>query len=291
MTDRSGARLTPVRRSWPLFRPTAGVNVAVSDLEAAVGDLTAARRLVREERRVTERQQRGFEQFRRTVADVEPASPADAAGATGSVSPGWTTGSAASVDTRCRRVRAAFEEQIMPHVDDEATDVYETLAAELSGDIAVALASEGGGNQFTEPLRRAILEHVDQRLAESRVMVRALAQERTALDDAIGTLKAVSESIPAVDESVRILCADGELWERRTRIVSLEAEIDRAVRERQSTLDDVTATDIKAGISHDTVVEYLFADHDTTYPALDALARGARECRRRRDVLDTALGE
>jgi len=263
----------------------------VPDVDAAIRDLTAARRAVRDERRETQRQRRGFEQFRATVAETEPVSAGGTAERLGSPSPGWTTGATATTDDRCRRVRAAFEEHVVPHVDDESATVRAVLAAELSTEVAVALASTGGGNRFTQPLQRAILEHVEQRLAESRVMCRALAIELDSLDSAIETLKHVDQSLPAVDASVRILSEDADLWMRRERAASLEDDLDAAIRERQSTLESVTATEVKAGIGHDTVVEYLFGEREVTYPALDALLRGVRECRRRRDELDDALGD
>ncbi|MGQ4557624.1 DUF7260 family protein [Halobellus sp. GM3] len=266
---------------------------ARGDLDDAVSELTAARRFVRDEHRATKRQRRGFEEFRRTVEATPPVERGAVTESAGSLSPGWTTGvstASAATDDRCRRVRAAFEESVLPHADAETDSVYATLAAELSSEVAVALASEGGGNRFTGPLRAAVLDCVDQRLAENSVMLRALERERASLDDAVETAKEVSESLPGVGDGVLILSTDGELWDRRRRIATLEDDLDAAIRARQRTLDRVTATDVKAGIAHDTVVEYLFGDRDTTYPALDSLLRCTRECRRRRGILDSALG-
>ncbi|WP_435186115.1 DUF7260 family protein [Halobellus sp. EA9] len=259
------------------------------DIAAAVEDLTAARRRVRDEHRATEKQRRGFEQFRRVVVETDPVS---VGGAERALSAGEATAAAATTDDRCRRVRSAFEEQVAPHVDGEAAaDVRTALASELSAEVAVALASEGGGNRFTEPLQRAILTHVEQRLAESDVMLRTLDRERASLDDAVETLKSVRASLPAADAATVILADDETLWKRRRRIESLEADLEAAIEARQSTLDSVTASEVKAGIGHDTVVEYLFGDRETTYPALDALLRGVRECQRRRDRFDEALDD
>ncbi|WP_049985235.1 DUF7260 family protein [Halobellus rufus] len=273
----------------------------MSEVESAIRDLTAARRAVRDELRETERQQRGFEGFRGTVAGIDPdrgvpnGSSAPTATPSAGSGPGWSTGAsaatatAATPDDRCRRVRAAFEELVLPHVETETGGVPATIAAELSAEVAVALAAEGGGNQFTEALREAVLEHVDQRLAEGRVMLRALTRERDSLDDAIALLKRVDRELPAVDDSVVLLSTDEELWDRRRRVASLETDLEAALRDRQSTLGDVVASEVKAGIEHDTVVEYLFGERDVTYPALDALARAVGECRRRTDRLDSAL--
>jgi len=261
----------------------------VPNVDAALRELIAGRRRARDERRRTERQQRGFERFRRTVAETETTSVGAAGVAPDSV--GWTASRSTTTADGCRRVRASFEESVLPHVDDDAAGVYAALASELSTEVAVALASEGGGNLFTEPLRRAILDSVDQRLAEGRVMLRVLKRELSSLDDAVEALKSVTESLPSVDEADLLLCDDGELWTRRCRTTSLASDLEDAVQVRQSTLDTVTATDVKAGIGHDTVVEYLFGDRDTTYPALDALLCGIRECRRRRDVLEAAIEE
>ena len=266
------------------------------DVDAAVSELTSARRIARDERRRTERQRRGFERFRRTVAETETVDiggvgvATGASSTTGPSSVGWTASASTATDG-CRRVRAAFEESVLPHVDDASGGVHAAIAAELSGEVAVALAAEGGGNRFTDPLRRAVLDCVDQRLAESRVMLRVLERELSSLDDAIEVVKRVAASLPSVDKSDRLLCADAELWARRRRTTALEADLDEAIQERQSTLDTVTASDVKAGIGHDAVVEYLFGDRETTYPALDGLARTVRECRRRRDVIDAALAE
>lgn len=265
------------------------------EVAAAVRDLTRARRVVRDEHRETERQQQGFSQFRQTVAELDATSGVGSDVSATPSSPGWSTGAAVSVsagtDDRCRRVRAAFEEHVLPHVEAEAGSVTATLASELSAEVALALAAEGGGNQFTGPLRSAILEYVDQRLAEGEVMRRALAHERESLDAAVDLLKRVDRELPDVDDSVTVLSTDEELWDRRQRAESLASDLETALSERQSTLDTVLASEVKAGIAHDTVVEYLFGGRDVTYPALDALVRGLRECRRRVDALDAALEE
>ncbi|MFB6251838.1 MAG: hypothetical protein ABEI27_09200 [Halobellus sp.] len=259
------------------------------DVTVAVSDLTDARQHVRGERRATERQHQAFEQFRQTVVETDPVSAAGVEARP--TSSGWTAGATGTTGDRCRRIRSAFEEQVVPHVDvTVSAGVRGALASELSTEVAVALAAEGGGNRFTAPLRQAILDHVSQRLAESRVMLRALARERSSLDDVIEALKRADRSLPSADDSTLLLADDGELWDRRTSAVNLADELETALRARQSTLDAVTAADVKAGISHDTVVEYLFGDCDTTYPALDALLRGIRECRRRRDRLEDAVG-
>lgn len=260
------------------------------DVDDAVDELTAARRIARDERRRTERLQGGFEGFRRVAAETETTDLGGVDAGTHPSSAGWTT-SASTTAGGCRRVRAAFEELVLPHVDDASRDVHAAIAAELSGEVAVALASGGGGNRYTEPLRRAVLDCVDQRLAESRVMLRVLERELSSLDDAIEALKTVASSLPSVEKSALLLRDDAELWGRRRQSAALETDLEDAIETRQSTLESVTASDVKAGIRHDTVVEYLFGDRDTTHPALDALLCGIRECRRRRDALDAALAD
>ncbi|RDI72032.1 DUF7260 family protein [Halopelagius longus] len=251
-----------------------------------------ARRDARDEHRAVSKQRDAFRRFKDCV-ETTPAATMDDVGSAGGPA-GWTAASSTSGDDACRTVRRAFAELVQPHVtesDDGDPSVHETIAAELTEEVAVALAAEGGGNRFTPQLKRAVLEHTEQRLAENTVMVRVLERERDSLDSAIDDLKAARERLPPTDEATLILADTEELLSMRDRIDAVESDLDAVADRRQETLRHVSATGLKAGIRHDAVVEYLSSDREVTYPVLSAVGELTTRCRKKRDAVHEALRE
>jgi hypothetical protein len=246
-----------------------------------------ARRAARDEHRAVSTQRDAFRRFKRRVEETE----ATASGFDGAPG-GWTAARATSGDDGCRAVRRAFAELVQPHVAETERrnrSVREAIAAELSGEVAVALASEGGGNQFTPRLKRAVVDHAAQRLAESTVMVRVLERERASLDESIDDLKEARSLLPATDEATLILADTADLVEMRERLAAVESRLAEVADRRQETLSRVSATGLKAGIRHDAVVEYLSSDRDVTYPVLSAVGDLAATCEEKREAVHGAL--
>jgi hypothetical protein len=265
----------------------------------ALSSARTARRDARDEHRALSKQRDAFKRFKGRVEETpsKPMSgpgPADAArrGTSGPAPGGWTAAQSDVTGDTCRAVRRAFSELVQPHVvdaDAENQSVHETIAAELSEEVALALAAEGSGNRFTPRLKRAVLEHTTQRVAESTVMTHALQRERESLDDAIEDLDAATRLLPETDEATLILASTDELVEMRDRLSSVETRLDAVAERRQETLTHVTGTGLKAGIRHDAVVEYLASDRDVTYPVLWAVGRLTAECERRRERVHDEL--
>lgn len=253
--------------------------------------LLSARRDARDEHRVVSNQRDAFKRFKNHV-ETTTATRMDGFGSNAGGSAGWTAARSTAGDDACRTVRRAFADVVQPHVtenDDGNPSVHETIAAELTEEVAVALAAEGGGNQFTPQLKRAILDHTEQRLAENTVMVRVLERERTSLDGAVDDLKAAGERLPETDEATLILADTDELVEMREELAAVESLLDGVAETRQEVLRHVSATGLKAGIRHDAVVEYLSSDRAVTYPVLSAVGELTVRCETKREAVHEAL--
>lgn len=257
----------------------------------ALEPLLSARRAARDEHRVVSNQRDAFRRFKNHV-ETTSATTMDGFGSDAGGPAGWTAARSSSGDDACRSVRRAFADVVQPHVtesDDGDPSVHETIAAELTEEVAVALAAEGGGNQFTPQLKRAVLDHTEQRLAENTVMVRVLERERTSLDEAVDDLKAARDRLPETDDATLILADTGELLEMREELDAVESLLDDIADRRQETLQHVSATGMKAGIRHDAVVEYLSSDRAVTYPVLSVVGRLTARCRTKRETVHDAL--
>lgn len=253
--------------------------------------LLSARRDARDEQRVVSNQRDAFRRFKNHV-ETTSATTMDGFGSNAGGPAGWTASRSASGGDACRTVRRAFADLVQPHVtesDDEDPSVHETIAAELTEEVAVALAAEGGGNQFTPQLKRAVLEHTEQRLAENTVMGRVLERERASLDEAVDDLKEAKERLPATDEATLILADTDDLLEMREELAAVESLLDGVADERQEVLRHVSATGLKAGIRHDAVVEYLSSDRAVTYPVLWAVGELTARCEKKREAVHEAL--
>jgi hypothetical protein len=180
-----------------------------------------------------------------------------------------------------RQVRRAFEEHVEPLSGDALETpetVHEAIATEFSRDVAVALATtETAG--LPSRLKRAVLNESERRRAEMRLTDRALAAERESLEeasDALGTVREWLDDRAETRLSTRgfdVLAA----WHRR--LDAHHETLDGVAARRQQHLDRTTATDATVAVSHRTLVEYLYAEHPSTYPVLDACASLAATCR------------
>ena len=82
-----------------------------------------------------------------------------------------------------KQVRELFAETVRPHstaaVEDSET-LLETIVAELSDQVAVALAPQNATTGFTAGLKQGVLSEAAQRRQELRAMKRALDREEAA---------------------------------------------------------------------------------------------------------------
>jgi DNA-binding ferritin-like protein len=177
-------------------------------------------------------------------------------------------------------VREAFEATVrsIEGVDDDAS-VFETLAAELGEEVAVALAPTTGAT-FTAQFRDQLIEAATERRWQLRTMATALEREAASLEAASEAFTAIREWLERADETpLRALGFDA----LQARHVRLDDHLDRCAeraRDRQAFLDGSTSEHAKVGLGHRCLVAFLYEDLPVDYPVLDGVATLASTCER-----------
>ncbi|MFD1635017.1 DUF7260 family protein [Haloplanus ruber] len=180
----------------------------------------------------------------------------------------------------CAAVREAFAATVRS-VDgiDEDESVFETLAAELGEEVAVALAPTTGP-ALTPQFHEQVTEAATERQWQLRTMATALEREAAALDAAREEFTAIRRWLEQADETpLTALDFDG----LRTRHARLGDHRDRCAeraRERQSFLDGSTSEHAHVGLGHRCLVSYLYDDLAVEHPVLDGVATLVATCER-----------
>lgn len=185
----------------------------------------------------------------------------------------------AADEDRCATVRTAFAETVRPHCVDEepAEPLLATIATELTDSIARALAP-GTNAAFGEQLRRALVEAVDARRAETAVLGDVLECEERSLEAADDVIDEVATWIAGAEETP---LTDLGFDELRGRHETLAAHRDRCagcLRERQAFLHTTTSRRAAVGLRHRDLIESLYDDVPVAYPVLSTLVRLDRTC-------------
>jgi hypothetical protein len=242
--------------------------------------IESAQARVRAERGAVERKRAAVETFAERVADLSTdPTPSVSTGVTATAGP-RRHGESGGVDP-CRAVRTAFAETVRPHSLDDTDDsepLLSTIRAELTDGIAVALAPTTDVSFSTE-LKEAIIAETHVRRVEAETLVAALDRERSALDDAASTVEDVTEWLANADETP---LSDLGFDALRVRHETLAAHRDRCrdlAERRQTFLGESTASNSRAGISHRTLVPYLYEDFPVDHPMLSTVARLDAVCR------------
>lgn len=226
---------------------------------------------------------RAYDRFERAVDDIEPAALSATGGGQpaadgGAVTQSWTAlgeDSRAGRSDPAARVREAFAETVRPYsVEDigDAESLVETMAAELGDGIAATLASTTAG-QLTSEVKGAIRSAVDRRRAELRATERALEIEADALEAARETFDEVVEWLLMADERPLSTLDFDDLQRRHETLETFRSRCSEVAADRQAVLRRTTSHGPKAGIPHDTLVEYLYQDAPTAHPVLTTAAR------------------
>ena len=187
---------------------------------------------------------------------------------------------------RCRPVRTAFAETVLPHsvADiDETESVVETIREEFGPEIAVALAPTTA-TSFTPELKQTVLAGVRSRRSEIAALQDALCREADVLTDAAETVDEVVDWLVDRDETPLTDLGFEALSRRHERLVAYGDRCDAVARRRQQFLRAATASGIDAGVRHQRLVVYLYQDFPVDYPVLStisSLAETCRVCRRR----------
>jgi hypothetical protein len=254
------------------------------DVETALD--RALGRVARERDRLEEKQA-AFERFQSAVASVAADTPSGPATATSGVGTGVGAGAGAAWtrsatgggdgDDALREVRRAFVEHVQPYggdAEEQVDTVDEAIATELSAEVAAVLAGGAGvGGGFPPPVKRAIASETDRRLRELSVTARALERERESLADARETVEPVVGWFVAHDDVPLGTVGFDELAARHRRIGDLRGRLDELAARRSDHVRASTGSDGAVGIEHRSLVEYLYAGFECTYPALGTVAR------------------
>lgn len=241
---------------------------------------------VQRERRHVGEELNAYERFAESVRETDPVrAPASsgvvAARGGGSVPSISMAPRNRSTTTSAERVRERFAETVYPH-SDEGGSIDEVLAAELGEEIATTLAPTSVG-RFTPEVQTAIRSAVDRRRAELRAMERALETEAESLETTRTGVEPILEWLADADERPLLDFGFDELHERHRLLDDHRARCDALARERQSVLRGTTSHDGAAGLAHQTLVEHLSRNVETTYPVLATVTRLdelCKECQR-----------
>lgn len=261
-----------------------------------------ARERVERERDRTETKRAALDQFHREVREIEPdhqpqsggaGGVGGASGAAGTAGPsgGLPGGSAGGAQSRsrgqnnsgggCKAVRRAFAEHVEAYSGDaqESHDtVHEAIAAEFSDEVAMSLASADAGGWLTPQLKRAVLSETERRQAELSVMETALEREASALASADEAQTAVIDWLVEHNPTPLSELSFDELAAWHAHLDAHRDRLDAAADERQSHLDRTTGEGGQVGIEHEVLAEYLYAEFDSTHPALAAFTRLDEAC-------------
>lgn len=242
--------------------------------------LDAARDLARAERESVRGKLDAYDQFVARVQDLplessHPGQRAPALPAGGAQS----SGSAASTETGCASVRAAFRDTVRPYsvedIDDEP--LLETIRSELSDSIAVALAPTTDTG-FTSSLRDAIVTAVESRGVEAHAMQAGLDAELDELAAASETLEPVLTWLYDADETPLTDLDFDQLRARHAKLAAHRERCAQLLADRQAFLHQSTKHAGQAGMRHRSLVRYLYADLPVVFPVLAAGVRVETLC-------------
>jgi hypothetical protein len=243
-----------------------------------------ARTRVKAEQDTVDAKLTAFETFIDRVSDL-PTEP------TASRSPGITAIGGAqlhadsSADDRCRAVRRAFDETVRPHSvadGDDSQSLLATIQSEFTDSIAVALASPTGAS-FSPDLKRMIIEEANARKTETDVLGRALAREKTQLENAGDTVADIADWIAEADETPLIDLGFEALRRRHETLAGHRDRCEKLAHRRQEFLRKTTSKNAEAGITHRSLVPYLYRDLPIDHPVLATVTRldaVCEECQR-----------
>lgn len=232
-----------------------------------------------------------FGRFYSEVKEISPASGTTTrvarriTGGGGMVS--MTTSSSGSA---CDEVLKAFARTIRPYsikdIDGDES-LMTTVSEELGRDIAVSLSSETDMN-FTKEVKRAVLSETAGRRSELHAMKDALDREKMSLSSSAEVIEDLQGVLSETEEG---LLSDGftELRSKYETLSEYTESCERAIEERQDTLHRTTNQGAAAGVRHRDLVEYLYEEFPTEYPALSTLTRLNEVCTERKREVSTHM--
>lgn len=174
---------------------------------------------------------------------------------------------------RCVTVREAFAETVRPHsiADCEADEsLVETIAAELSEDIAVALSTDVG---WTPALKSAVLEAASTRRREVESLLETLQRERSTLATAIEEIDEITEWLQATADDSLLQCDFDALQAKHERLSTYRDRLETSIERRQSQFSESTNRYGPGGTEYRSVVASIYSNRSVQYPLLSTVSR------------------
>lgn len=187
-----------------------------------------------------------------------------------------TTGTA-----RRRAVREAFAQTVHTQsVEDEGAfeSFVGTIAAELTDDVAAALAPAESTRPFHPVLKQRVLAETTARRQECAVLVEALDREREALRDANTDVVAVLDWLVRANDIPLTSLGFEDLRARHDTLATHRDRCERLAHDRQALLNRKTCHGTHLGLTHRSLVTSLYADFAVDYPVLATVARLDSAC-------------
>ena len=242
--------------------------------------IDSARERVQDEQESIQHKQRALKQFISRTQELSPGSSVTptAPATPVAMSTGGTqlSGTSGQTESGCSRVRTAFADTVHDAVDG-GESVLETLREELSEPIAVAVAPTTDAS-LTPDLKTAIVAEARNRADELRTLDAALERERAQLTTARETVTAVTDWIVAVNDTPLSELGFESLQERYETLAEHLARCDQLLYARQDFLHGTTSRDAAVGITHRSVIAYLYEGLPVTHPVLATVVRLVDVC-------------
>ncbi|EMA55774.1 DUF7260 family protein [Halococcus thailandensis] len=241
-----------------------------------------------EEQGAIEEKQRAYKRFVNGVEKIPVKTPSINQPTTQRGGLQTTTGPIATISSTSSdgskgqtQIRGLFAETVRPRstadVEDSET-LLETIGAELSDQIAMALTPQNTTTGFTNGLKQGVLSEAAQRRQELRAMKRALDREEASLVEAKDTIDEVLEWITEASETALTEFEFAALRARHERLGEFRDQCETAAQERQSLLHATTSADAQAGIAHHELMRCLYVAFPVTYPVLLTVVRVEQVC-------------
>jgi hypothetical protein len=235
----------------------------------------AALERARTERTVVDAKLTAYDDFVERVRDVTT----DAASGGTATPVGTTLATGSQRGGGCAAIREAFDATVRDAADVDDESVFETIAAELGDDVAVALAPTTG-SALTPAFREQVVSAATDRRWQLRTMASALDREVASLSAAREDFEAIREWIETADDTPLTALGFEALRERHERLEECLDRCDRRARERQTFLDGSTSEHGQMGLEHRCLVDYLYEDFPVDHPVLSAVATATATCER-----------
>jgi regulator of sirC expression with transglutaminase-like and TPR domain len=172
-------------------------------------------------------------------------------------------------DDGIREVKEIYRETVMavPHYEEDYGESLRTnLAAEFGEELGHAIES---GDRFTPQLKQALIAEADDARDRRRQLLRALDDERSALDDYEAALEELDDRAAGAIDRPLYRRTFAELYDAWHDLEALEAECDDLVARRQAELDGGRPAP-SLHRDREAFHSYLYGDLEVDYPVLAA---------------------